>query len=70
MSVGAVVVIQLVEQSLPTPEVCGLNADIGKTLSTNCTIQKTKVKKKTLGMAHLKNCQWNLVNPRENVRAI
>ena len=47
------VVAQLVERSLPTPEIRGLNPDIGKILSTNCTIEKTKIKKKRLGMAHL-----------------
>ena len=41
----AVVVTQLVERSLPTPEIQGLNPDIGKILSTNCTIEKTKIKK-------------------------
>ena len=46
-------VAQLVEQLLPTPEVRGLNLDIDKILSTNCTIEKTKIKKKKPGMAHL-----------------
>ena len=50
----AVVVAQLVERSLPTPEIRGSNQDIGKFLSTSCTIEKTKIKKKRLGMAHLK----------------
>ena len=45
---------QLVERSLPTPEVPGSNPDIGKTLSTNCTIEKTKIKKNRPGMAQLK----------------
>ena len=49
------VVAQLVEQLLPTPEIRGLNLDIGKILSTNCTIEKTKIKKKRPGMAHLKS---------------
>ena len=44
---------QLVEQSLLTPEIRGLNPDIGKILSTNCTIEKTKIKKKRSGMTHL-----------------
>ena len=48
------VVAQLVERSLLTLEICGSNLDIGKTLSTNCTIKKTKIKKKRPGMAHLK----------------
>ena len=38
---------QLVEQLLPTPEVSGFNPIIGK---FNC-IDKTKLKKKRLGMA-------------------
>ena len=46
------VVAQLVEWSIPTPEIHGLNPDIGKILSTNCTIEKTKIKKKRPGMAH------------------
>ena len=44
---------QLVERSLPTPEIHGLNPEIGKILSTNCTIEKMKLKKKRPGMA-----QW------------
>ena len=36
---GAVVVAQLVEWSLPTPEICGSNPVIGKILSTNCAIK-------------------------------
>ena len=32
----AVVVAQLVERSLPTPEIRGSNPNIGKVLSTNC----------------------------------
>ena len=43
-----VVVAQLVEQSLLTPE----NPDIGEILSTNCTIEKNKIKKKRPGMAY------------------
>ena len=50
----AVYVAQLVERSLLTPEIGGLNPDVGKMLSTNCTIEKTKIKRKRLGMAHLK----------------
>ena len=44
-SLLAAVVAQLVERSLPTPEICGLNPDIGKILSTNYTVEKTKIKK-------------------------
>ena len=47
---------QLVERSLPIPEVRGLNPVIGKnlyrTLFVKC-IEKTKIKKKRPGMAHL-----------------
>ena len=46
----ALVVAQLVERSLPTPEIRGLNPDIGKILSANCTIEKTKIKKKRPGI--------------------
>ena len=42
----AVVVAQLVEQLLLTPEIHGLNPDFVKMLSTNCSIEKTKIKKK------------------------
>ena len=53
---GAVVVAQLVERSLPTPEVRGLipigDIDIDQ-YSTNCNLEKTKIKKKRPGMAHL-----------------
>ena len=42
----AVVVVQLVERLLPTLEIRGLNPDIGKILSTNCTIEKTKINKR------------------------
>ena len=55
---SAVVVAQLVERSLPTPEIRGTNPIIGKVLSTNCKL-KWKVKnkekrKKRPYMAHLK----------------
>ena len=49
----AVVVAHLVEQSLLTAEIRGSNPDIGKILSTNCKIEKTKIKNNRLGMAHL-----------------
>ena len=49
----AMVVAQMVERSLPTPEIRVANQDIGKILSTNCTKEKTKIKKKRPGMAHL-----------------
>ena len=53
-SFGALVVAQLVERLLPTPEIHGLNPNIIKILSTNSTIEKTKIKKKRSGMSHLK----------------
>ena len=49
MDDGAVVVAQLVERSLPLPEVRGSNPVLGKnlysTFTVNC-IEKTKIKKK------------------------
>ena len=53
------VVAQLVERSLPTPEVRGSNPVIGKLLSDICLfavncVEKTKIKKKRPRMAHLK----------------
>ena len=42
----AVVVAQLVERSIPTLEIRSWNPDIDKILSTNCIIEKTKIKKK------------------------
>ena len=49
------VVDQLVEGLLPTPEIHGSNSDSGKLLSTNCTKENTKIKKKKKrpGMVHL-----------------
>ena len=52
-----VVVVQLAERSLPTPDIPGSNPDIGKEinqmyLSANCYPEKTKIKKKRPGMAH------------------
>ena len=40
----AEVVAHLVERLLPTPKICGSNPD--KILSANCTLEKTKIKKK------------------------
>ena len=63
-----VVVAQLVERSLPTPEIHGSNPVISKLLyrtfnclsAANC-IEKTKIKKKKRpGMAHFYNKQINL----------
>ena len=55
----AVGVAQLVERSLPIPEVRSLNPVIGKKLYLYCTfvycqlcIEKTKIKEKRPGMAH------------------
>ena len=39
---------KLVELLLPTPEICCSSPDMGKIFSTNCTIEKTKIKKKRL----------------------
>ena len=53
------VVAQLVERLLPTPEIHGSSPAIGKILFTinwikNC-IEKMKIKKKRQGMAHIKH---------------
>ena len=45
---------ELVEWSLPTPVIRGSNPVISKISSTNFTREKTKIKKKRLGIAHLK----------------
>ena len=57
----AVAVTQLVERSLPIPEVCGSKPVIGKILYIYWTfvycqlwIEKMKIKKKRPGMSHLK----------------
>ena len=43
--VRGVVVAQVVERSLPTPQIRGLSPNIGKVLSTNCNeIETTKIK--------------------------
>ena len=39
-----VVLAQLVERSLPTPEIDGSNPNNGKILSTNCTFYKKRGK--------------------------
>ena len=49
----AAVVAQLVERTLPIPEIRASNPDIGKILPTNCTVEKTKIEKKRPGLAHL-----------------
>ena len=46
LQIRAVVVAQLVEQSLSTPEIYGLHPNISKLLSTNCIKEKTKIKKR------------------------
>ena len=40
------VVAQLVERLLPSQEIRGSNSTLGKILSTNCVIEKTKKKEK------------------------
>ena len=48
---------QFVERLLPTSEIRGSNPNISKISSTNCTIEKTNIKKRRRGMAHLlENC--------------
>ena len=56
------VVAQLVEWSLPAPEVRGLNPiiDIGR-YSTKCNLEMSKMKEIEVGEAHLK--KLNLVSP-------
>ena len=52
------VVAQLAKRLLPIPEVRGSNPNIGKVLLNFFTvkgIEKTKIKKKRQGVAHLKN---------------
>ena len=56
----AVVVVQLAERSLPTPEIRSSNPDIGNEiyqtyLSVNCYHEKTKIKIKASGMNLKKN---------------
>ena len=58
----AVVVAQLVERLLPTPQVCGSNPVIGENfihlITINC-IEKTKEKEKEAGNAQLKKpLEW------------
>ena len=48
------VVAQLVERSLPIPEVRGSNPVIGKKFILNNCIEETKIKKKRPGRAQLK----------------
>ena len=59
------VVAQLIERSLLTPEVRGANHPvIGKTLdylyTVNNCIEKTKIKKKSPGMSNLKHFHLDL----------
>ena len=56
---GSGCVAQLVEQSLPIPEVRGSNPVIGKIylyiehlFTVNCVLKRRKIKKKRPGMAH------------------
>ena len=63
--IGAVVVAQLVERSLPIPEVRGSNPVIGKKLYwifTVICIEKTKIKKKRPEMPIFKT-KLNLLDP-------
>ena len=58
--IGAVVVAQLAERSLPTSEIRGSIPNIGKVfryyrcISVNCNSEKTNMKQKRPGCAHLK----------------
>ena len=49
MPTRALVVAQLVEQSLPTPEIRALNPNIDNILSTNCAIKKDKTNEEKRG---------------------
>ena len=49
------VVAHLVERLLLIPEIRSSNPDNGNILSTNWTLEKTKIEKKRPGLAHLKN---------------
>ena len=49
--IWAVVVAQLVERSLMTPEICSSDPGIGEILSSIRTIEKTKINKKWPGIA-------------------
>ena len=65
----AVVVVQLVEWSLPTPEVCGSNHAMGKLLCRAFVIyqliKKTK-KRKRPEMVHLKINRFALFSGRQS----
>ena len=51
----SLVVAQMIEQSLSTPDVRGLSSirDINDQYSTNCNLEKTKLMKKRPVMAHV-----------------
>ena len=53
---------QLVERSLPTPKIRSSKPDLGLILTTNCIVEKTKIKEKRPGMAHLKKKKKNLIS--------
>ena len=56
-----VVVAQLVERSLPTPEIRGSNLSIGTILSTNCTFKrKDKNRKKEAGNGTSLKNSWTM----------
>ena len=58
----AVVVAQVVERLLPKPEICSSKPVIGN-LSTNCIIEKTKIKKRGREWPTFKNQEY-LANVR------
>ena len=73
-TIWAVVVSPLVEKLLPTQEACGSNLvtskyDIEHLFSVNC-IEKTKIKKKTAGMAHLKKHLKQFQNQLQSLNGI
>ena len=54
--------MQLEEQSIPTPEIYGLNPlMVNFCILTTVPIEKTKIKKKMVGIDHIKNTTnyWN-----------
>ena len=59
---GSKGVAQLVNQSLPTPDNRGSNPDISKTLSTNCSIEKTKIVTKRRKMARIKKVSFSFIS--------
>ena len=60
--------VQLEEQSIPTPEIYGLNPlMVNFCLLTTVPIEKTKIKKKMVGMDHLKNTSKHVLVTKYSV---